>query len=90
NNGASGMPNFTGTTYGALTRISMRPSPHAPLYGMARDGVFIDALPVAYDTQAFMARFLARWPEGSPAHVSYHARIASGPAYDIARARLRV
>lgn len=90
NNGASGMPNFTGTTYGALTRISVRPSPHAPLYGMTRDGVFIDALPVAYDTQAFMARFLARWPEGSPAHVSYHARITAGPAYDIARAHPRV
>jgi hypothetical protein len=88
NNGASGMPNFTGTTYGVLTRISVRPSPHPPLYGLARDGVFIDALPVAYDTQAFMARFLARWPAGTPAHVSYHTRIAAGPAYDIAAARL--
>lgn len=88
NNGASGMPNFTGTTHGVLTRISVRPSPHRPLYGLARDGVFIDALPVAYDTQAFMARFLARWPAGTPAHVSYHARIAAGPSYDIAAARL--
>jgi hypothetical protein len=87
NNGASGMPNFTGTTYGVLTRFSLRPSPHRPLYGLTRDGVFIDALPVAYDTQAFMARFLARWPAGTPAHVSYHARIAAGPDYAIARAR---
>jgi len=88
NNGASGMPNFTGTTHGVLTRISVRPSPHRPLYGLARDGVFIDALPVAYDTQAFMRRFLGRWPAGTPAHVSYHARIAAGPSYDIAAARL--
>jgi predicted phosphodiesterase len=87
NNGASGMPNFTGTAYGLLTRISMHPSPHRPLYGLTRDGVFIDALPVAYDTQAFMTRFLARWPAGTPAHVSYHARIAAGPDYAIARAR---
>jgi hypothetical protein len=90
NNGASGMPNFTGTTFGVLTRISTRPSSHTPLYGMARDGVFIDALPVAYDAPAFMRRFLARWPEGSPAHASYHARIAAGPDYAIARARLPV
>ena len=45
NNGAAGMPNFSGSTFGLLSRIAMRPSPHAPLYGLARDGVFIDAHP---------------------------------------------
>lgn len=88
NNGAAGMPNFAGMTCGLLTRISVRPSPHRPLYGMRRDGAFIDALPIAYDAPAFMRRFLARWPEGSPAHASYHARIAAGPDYTIARAQL--
>jgi hypothetical protein len=48
---------------------------------MVRDGVHIDALPVAYDRDAFLARFLARWPEGSPAHASYFGRIERGPDY---------
>jgi hypothetical protein len=51
-----------------------------------RDGLHIDALPVAYDRDAFLARFLARWPEGTPAHISYFERIEHGPDYAIGRA----
>lgn len=86
NNGAAGMPNISASTYGLLTRIALTPSPHRPLYGMARDGVFIDAIPIAYDAPAFLRRFLARWPEGTAAHTSYYARIAAGPDYRIASA----
>jgi hypothetical protein len=81
NNGAAGMPNFQGTAFGLVTRIATSPSPHPPLYRMVRDGVHIDALPVAYDRDAFLARFFARWPEGSPAHASYFGRIERGPDY---------
>ena len=35
---------------------------------------------------AFLDRFLARWPQGSPAHQSYYRRIAAGPDYQIAQA----
>jgi hypothetical protein len=87
NNGAAGMPNFAGTTFGVISRIATRPSPHDPLYGTRRNGVFIDALAVPYDTGAFRERFLARWPAGSPAHVSYFRRIGQGPEYPIASAR---
>lgn len=87
NNGAAGMPNFRGQTAGLITRIATTPSPHEPLYGLAQAGVFCDALPVCYDNAAFLARFLARWPHGSPAHASYFARIADGPAYALAQAR---
>jgi hypothetical protein len=87
NNGAAGMPNFAGTRFGLISRIATRPSPHAPVYGIARDGVFIDALPVAYDTGAFLDRFLARWPAGSLAHASYFRRIVEGPDHAIATAR---
>jgi hypothetical protein len=87
NNGAAGMPNFAGTQFGLISRIGKRPSPHPPLYGIARDGVFIDALPVAYDTAAFLARFLARWPAGSAAHQSYFRRIVEGPDHTVAAAR---
>ncbi len=87
NNGAAGMPNFAATQFGVVTRIATTPSPHPPLYGIERDGVHVDALAVAYDTDAFLARFLKRWPEGSPAYESYYRRIAGGPDYSLAQAQ---
>lgn len=86
NNGAAGMPNFSGKRFGIISRIACSPSPHPPLYGLRRDGVHIDALALDYDQDAFLARFLARWPRGSPAHASYYRRIVEGPDYTIARA----
>jgi hypothetical protein len=88
NNGAAGMPNFSGTRFGVITRIAAGPSPHASLYGLQRDGVHIDALAVAYDRTAFLDRFLQRWLPGSPAHASYFRRITDGPDYAIERAAL--
>ncbi len=89
NNGAAGMANFSGSTHGLISRIATRRSPHVPLYGVVRDGVFVDTLPVEYDVQAFLARFSARWPEGSAAHTSYYRRIVDGPAYTVAQAEGR-
>ena len=89
NNGAAGMANFSGSTFGVISRIATRPSPYPALYGLARNGVFIDALAVEYDLGAFLARFGKRWPEGSAAHTSYFQRIASGPFRTIAQARGR-
>jgi hypothetical protein len=89
NNGAAGMPNFTGSRFGVITRISIMPSPHQPLYGFVRDGVHIDALPLAYDHEAFASRFLARWPQDSPAHLSYYGRITGGPDYTLVQAAWR-
>jgi len=86
NNGAAGMPNFSGTGFGLLSRLAITPSPHRPLYGLRRDGVHIDAIPIVYDGDAFLNRFLARWLAGSAAHASYAERIMSGPAYEIAQA----
>jgi hypothetical protein len=90
NNGAAGMANFSGTTFGLISRIATRPSPHPARYGIARDGVFIDALPVAYDLDAFLARFDPRWSPGSAAHASYHQRIVAGPSYGVEQARPRL
>lgn len=89
NNGAAGMPNFAGSRFGVITRIATSPSPHQPLYGLARDGVHIEAIAVEYDHDAFVDRFLTCWPQGSPAHASYHQRIVDGPAYTIAQAAQR-
>jgi hypothetical protein len=83
NNGAAGMPNFRGDTAGLLTRIAVEP------YGgrekrfsvtlgpqVVAEGIAIDV-----DAAAWRAQFLARWPAGSDAHVSYFDRIEQGPAY---------
>jgi hypothetical protein len=89
NNGAAGMPNFSGSRFGLITRIATSRSPHQPLYEVERDGVHIDAIAVAYDHGAFVDRFLERWPEGSPAHASYYRRIVGGPDYTIGQAAPR-
>ena len=86
NNGAAGMPNFAGTHHGLISRIATAPSPHRPVYALKRDGVHIDAVSVAYDHRQFLNRFLARWPAGSAAHLSYARRILEGPAYTVAQA----
>ena len=84
NNGAAGMPNFKGTRHGLISRIATTRSPHGAVYGLKRDGVHIDALAVGYDHGRFLDRFLARWPAGTPAHLSYARRILEGPAYTVA------
>jgi hypothetical protein len=86
NNGAAGMPNFSGSRLGLITRIAAMPSPNPRLYGIVRADVHIDAIAVAYDTEAFLKRFLGRWREGSAAHASYFQRIVNGPDYSVAQA----
>ena len=88
NNGAAGMPNFSGLPFGLISRIATTPSPHRALYGMVRDGVHIDAIPIDYHGEDFLGRFLARWPPGSAAHMSYFERITRGPDYSLAQAAL--
>ncbi len=87
NNGAAGMPNFAGTRFGIATRISPDPAPAAlRLYGTRLGRLHIDAIRVEYDHDAFVRRFLADWPEGSEAHLSYHRRIVKGPAFELDQA----
>ena len=87
NNGAAGMPNFAGTRYGIVTRISTRPAGRLnALYGTRLGAVHIDALPLRYDHRRWLAAFSANWPEGSPAHASYCGRITDGPSCALARA----
>jgi len=84
NNGAAGLPNFAGTTFGLVTRISIDPAvPADSLYGTSIDGVRYDAIPVRFDQQAWVARFLANWAPGSPAHEAYFDRILKGPSFEI-------
>ncbi|MGL1832523.1 hypothetical protein ACKVEX_02835 [Rhodocyclaceae bacterium SMB388] len=86
NNGAAGMPNLRGTHYGIISRIGTTPSPHPPLYGESIEGVHVDALAVEFDPIAWIAAFVANWPEGSDAWQSYFRRLVEGPDWSIPRA----
>jgi hypothetical protein len=70
------------------TIVFTSPSPYRPLYGMERDGLCIDASAVEFDRRAFLERFLARRPQGSPAHAPCYRCIVDGPGYTIAQARV--
>jgi hypothetical protein len=89
NNGAAGMPNFSDTGFGVVTRISTRRPAAATLYGLELRNVFVDAVALEFDTARWTERFLSSWPEGSAAHASYFRRIARGPRFTLAQARPR-
>lgn len=92
NNGAAGMPNFTGDGAGLLTRIALRPFRGAARrYGVAmgrRRGAHVnaEAIAIEIDSAAWQREFLRQWPEGSDAHASYFDRITRGPSYTLSDA----
>ncbi|MGQ0523953.1 MAG: metallophosphoesterase family protein [Betaproteobacteria bacterium] len=92
NNGAAGMPNFTDTRHGVITRVALAAATHvAPLYATRLERVVIEALPLRYDHDRWVRSFLRDWPAGTPAHRSYFRRISHGPPYrlgDAARWRI--
>lgn len=88
NNGAAGLPNFAHPLCGLITRIGCLPSPNPVLYGTTLRGVHIDALPVFYSQQQWEKDFLASWPEGSPAWVSYFSRLTKGTSLRVSEAQL--
>ena len=73
-----------------LTRIGVAPfeGPER-VYGLRAKGAHIDALRVDYDHARWTERFLAAWPEGSPAHASYFRRISQGTRFALAQAAPR-
>lgn len=81
NNGATGMPNFTGDRSGIITRIGVASSPHETVYGTVTCGVHVDALRVEFDYAAWQTEFEKQWPAGSAGHLSYFQRIIQGPAF---------
>lgn len=89
NNGATGMPNFAGRLSGMLTRIATQPFRGAEmLYSVQVRGVHVEAIEVGYDPGRWSGRFLASWPERSPAHESYWRRISEGPRFRLEQAIL--
>lgn len=87
NNGAAGMPNFSGTRFGLATRISTKPCPPTlSLYGTFIKGIYVDAIKVHYDHRSFTEQFYSDWGVDSPAHVSYACRIEHGPEFILGQA----
>ena len=79
NNGSAGLPCFAGLQAGVMTRLSTDPRPpDDALYGLELDGVRCDALPVRYDVERRHREFVASWPTGTAAHVSYAERLLVG------------
>jgi len=90
NNGAAGMPNFAGSRFGLITRIGVRAfvGPQR-LHGLRAGGAHVETLRIDYDHDRWLRRFLASWPEGSPAHDSYFHRISMGARFELAQAAPR-
>lgn len=82
NNGSAGLASLAGHTHGIVTRISVHPAPSAVhvLQQQRVRGVWVQALRLDFDDARWQRRFLAMWPEGSPAHTSYWRRIVHGPS----------
>lgn len=77
NNGAAGMPVFAGARHGLVSRIAR--TPHAlALYRAEHAGLFVEALPLAYDHAAFLADFDRQWSAHSPAARAYRSRLLDG------------
>ncbi|WP_125025022.1 hypothetical protein [Pseudomonas sp. SCT] len=76
NNGAAGMPNFTGGQYGVISRIASTPCSRA-LYRARVQGLYVEAIALQYDHAAFLIDFHRQWPAGSPAALSYAERLLS-------------
>ena len=87
NNGAAGLPTFKDQHFGIATRIAKTPSDDA-LYRAQRKGIYVEAVPVRYDHEAFLTWFDDLWPHRSPAQISYRDRIVNGPDCFIADALL--
>ena len=82
NNGAAGMPNYSGRLAGLVTRISTTPfAGNDRLAAAEVRGVHVETLEVPYDHACWLERFLASWPQGSSAHSSYYRRIVEGPRF---------
>ena len=86
NNGATGMPNFSGDPSGLCTRVGLTPSPHEAIREVKVANAFVALLPVRFDVSRWHADFLRQWPDGSAAWTSYWQRITQGPTFSPAQA----
>lgn len=90
NNGAAGMPNFSGDQRGLITRISLKAAVCEPIYSQRVGNTHVDAIAIDYDHARWQSQFQRNWPAGSPAWISYIERIEGGPEFSIEKACLAI
>lgn len=78
NNGSAGLPEYKGLLYGLINRIAKAPHSDA-IYRAKIKGVYVEAVPVRYNQEAFIKWFDSIWESDSPAAKSYRPRAVSGP-----------
>lgn len=78
NNGAAGLPNFKGEDFGLCIRIASTPLQDS-LFEYELDGLFVQAVPVRYNNEAYIEWFDDLWAPTSAAAISYRSRILDGP-----------
>ena len=82
NNGAAGMANIQGETFGLFTRIAKN-SHKKTIYSEYRDGLYVELVKVDFDIEKFKLWFEKVWPDDSPASISYKNRIINGTTLTI-------
>ena len=82
NNGAAGMANIQGETFGLFTRIAKNSHKKA-IYSEYRDGLYVELVKVDFDIEKFKLWFEKVWPDDSPASISYKNRIINGTSLTI-------
>ena len=82
NNGAAGMANVEGQTYGLITRIA-RSKHEKAIISQEIGGLFVELVKVDFDIEKFKLWFERIWSEGSPASISYKNRIINGTSLAI-------
>ena len=87
NNGSAGMGNLHADPRGLITRVSTIPADTA-LASVRQGDLEVSLVPVAFDAQAWVARFDQCWPTGSDAAISYRQRILKGTKLTVADIRL--
>ncbi|MBW4935174.1 metallophosphoesterase family protein [Marinobacter sp. F4206] len=85
NNGSAGMGNLRADPRGLITRIGLTSPADESVAGSECQGAHVSLLPVAFDSEAWLARFDELWPTGSDAAESYRQRILHGTSLDPAR-----
>ncbi|MFT5588027.1 MAG: hypothetical protein ACI9ZF_000182 [Bradyrhizobium sp.] len=87
NNGAAGLPNFSGVHAGLISRIALTPAPswlnvqYERIFRIDGQALHVAAIALDYDQTSWRAQFLRDWPQGSVANTAYLPRIDHGPAY---------
>lgn len=82
NNGAAGMANIQGQTFGLFTRIA-RSKHEKAIISQEIGGLFVELVRVDFDIEKFKLWFGEIWSDESPASISYKNRIINGTSLTI-------